>query len=346
MKSKPVSATKRQPAKNVEQPGALSRRGFVQQGLMAAAGATWLSSQAAGKESPAASAQPATQPASPASLPCGQLGGARVSRLILGSNLITGSLHSRDLGYVRELCKGYNTEERILETFATAEANGINTFMSNYRPEVLALVRKYRSTRGSPLQWIVAPMAEVDDFAAYDEQVRMLMDAGAVAMYVYGGHGDRAVREKKLDALRKAVDIIKANDIPAGVAGHSLETVTACEQAKVGADFYVKTFHHHNYASGPKPGEATKDYQERAPAYWCRNPEETAASMKTVAKPWVAYKVMAAGAIPPRDAFRHAFANGADFILAGMFDFQIAEDARMTREILAGKLQRARPWCA
>jgi hypothetical protein len=43
--------------------------------------------------------------------------------------------------------------------------------------------------------------------------------------------------------------------------------------------------------------------------------------MKTVKKPWIAFKVMAAGAIPPRKAFRHAFNGGADYVLAGMFDF-------------------------
>ena len=36
---------------------------------------------------------------------------------------------------------------------------------------------------------------------------------------------------------------------------------------------------------------------------WCNNPEETAAFMETVEKPWVAFKVMAAGAIHPQMAF-------------------------------------------
>jgi hypothetical protein len=81
------------------------------------------------------------------------------------------------------------------------------------------------------------------------------------------------------------------------------------------------------------------------PGFWCGNPEETAEFMKGVAKPWIAFKVMAAGAIPPRDAFRYAYGNGADFILAGMFDFQIAEDAQIARDTLAALKNRARPWC-
>jgi hypothetical protein len=54
---------------------------------------------------------------------------------------------------------------------------------------------------------------------------------------------------------------------------------------------------------------------------------------------------MAAGAINPRPAFQHAFDSGADFILAGIFDFQIAEDAALIREVLP-KFKRTRPWLA
>jgi hypothetical protein len=56
--------------------------------------------------------------------------------------------------------------------------------------------------------------------------------------------------------------------------------------------------------------------------------------MATVKKPWIAFKVLAAGAIHPRDGFRFAFENGADFLNVGMFDFQIREDAILAQQIL------------
>ena len=66
--------------------------------------------------------------------------------------------------------------------------------------------------------------------------------------------------------------------------------------------------------------------------------------MQDVKCPWIAFKVMAAGAIPPDNAFRYAFANGADHVLAGMFDFEIAPDASVARRVLSGLTKRQRPW--
>jgi len=68
--------------------------------------------------------------------------------------------------------------------------------------------------------------------------------------------------------------------------------------------------------------------------------------MEKVDKPWIAFKVLAAGAIHPREGFKFAFENGADFICVGMFDFQIREDVAITKRLLSelSTRGRARPW--
>jgi hypothetical protein len=66
--------------------------------------------------------------------------------------------------------------------------------------------------------------------------------------------------------------------------------------------------------------------------------------MHEVEKPWIAFKVLAAGAIRPESGFRYAFENGADFICAGMFDFQVEENANLVRSILPQAQNRERPW--
>ena len=65
--------------------------------------------------------------------------------------------------------------------------------------------------------------------------------------------------------------------------------------------------------------------------------------MKKVDKPWIAYKVLGAGVSHPREGFKYAFENGADFVCVGMFDFQIREDAIITRDLLKN-INRQRPW--
>jgi hypothetical protein len=79
---------------------------------------------------------------------------------------------------------------------------------------------------------------------------------------------------------------------------------------------------------------------------WCINAEETIAFMKEVTKPWIAFKVLAAGAFLPRQGFQYAFKNGADFIAVGMLDFQIRANCETAQQILHRNQKRERPWQA
>lgn len=313
----------------------LSRRSFVK-GTLLTSSALALGLDARGEEAPASNATPA--------LPKARLGKLEVSRLILGGNLLTHFTHSRDLRYVTSLATHYNTDEKILETLAAAEANGINTVSMHNPPHSISLLRRYRKERGGKIQWIICPTAPVqEDMAQYRQQVEELVHDGCEAIYLWGVHADSLVAEGKMDLVAKAVALPKEYGAASGVGAHALDVIKACEKEGVNADFYIKTFHHHNYETGPKPEQITKPYNE-FPGYWCSNPTETAEFMKTVDKPWIAFKTMAAGAIPPQNAFRYAFLHGADFLLAGMFDYEIADDVRYAKEAFDRTRDRARPW--
>jgi hypothetical protein len=315
----------------------LNRRDFVKGSLLGSAGLACTLTA----EQPAA--QLAAVAPGQATLPTARIGKLEISRMILGGNLLTHYTHSRDLRYVYALAAHYNTDAKIIETLALAEAHGINTLCMHNPAHPMSVLRRYRR-QGGKIQWIICPTAPVQaDMTQYREQVEELMRDGCEAIYLWGVHADSLVAQGKMDLVAKAVELPKEYGVPSGVGGHSLDVIKACETHGINADFYIKTFHHHSYPTGPKPEQIKGPYSE-FPGYWCANPQETIEVMRSVKKPWIAFKTMAAGAIPPKQAFRYAFSSGADFVLAGMFDFEIAEDVKTAQEALANLRERARPW--
>jgi hypothetical protein len=289
----------------------------------------------------------------PGSLPCGKIGNVSLSRLFIGGNLIGGWAHSRDLAYASKLFTSYNTEAKVFETLDLAIACGINTIQLD--PACWPVVTKYNQERSTKIQTMVCiPLAE--DKAKMKEAIQRQIDLGATLLYSHGGVTDAFMMNGgRIEVIAQMVELIKAQGVPAGVGGHSLNMPMACERENVNPDFYVKTFHIDRYWSAtPKErrveydwmrGNAS-DHNANNDNMWCNNPEETAAFMETVAKPWVAFKVMAAGGIPPRLAFPYAYRNGADFIIAGMFDFQVETDVKIAIESLQKNEDRKRPWRA
>ncbi len=287
----------------------------------------------------------ATAPAgSKGTVPMGKIGNVKISRMICGGNLISGYAHSRDLIYVSPLLKHYFTDDKILETWALCEQHGVNTMILAPSDErALALYRKYRE-RGGTIQYLAQVGPNKEDLKS---PVKEAKEAGAVGAFLLGNYGDAWVREGDVKLVGELIKIIKDHGLISGVAGHELRTIKTVEQAGCAPDFYMKTLHDTKYWSTRRPDQMKEVIDNYSiDNYWCMDPQQTINYMAELRRPWIAYKVLAAGAIHPRAGFQHAFNNGADFIAVGMFDFQVTENVTVVNDALRETQNREREWLA
>ena len=285
--------------------------------------------------------------------PKGKIGDLEISRLICGGNLISGYAHSRDLIYVSSLVQAYFNDDKVIETLRLCEACGINTIIIRVDHNTLRIMEKYRK-RGGKMQWFAQCKITDEDVRS---DVDAAVDVGAKAAFISGGICDWIVNEGDIDLMGKTIDYIKSQNILAGVAAHDLKVVMACENHGIDVDFYKKTLNSGNYwTAGPKlisdMDWKPDPYKVVEPEFgkgthdniWSITPQQTIEVMKNVTKPWIAFKVLGAGAIAPQQGLRYAFENGADFACVGMFDFQIAENANIVNDLMAENLGRQRNW--
>lgn len=284
------------------------------------------------------------------SLPKGAIKDLKLSRIILGNNLIGGWSHARDLIYASELFKAYNNDRKVFETLMLAEKAGIDTMV--VVNDQFPLFNKYKRLMGGKLQTICQTFpAEKDLFTDIDKAI----DNGVTTPYFHGGTADRFVQRGWIEQVGKCVEHIRRQGYPAGIGAHSIQVPIACQKAGIVPDYYVKTCHHDRYWSATPRANRTEFSVELSPSgdhdmpydnMFDVFPEQTIEVMKSIEVPWIAFKVLAGGAIHPTDGFHYAFKNGADFLCVGMFDFQIVDDVNIAMDTLEACKERERPWRA
>ncbi len=314
----------------------MDRRQFISQlGCMTAASSVALTATSKASE------KPAEKPSAPANtLPTISLGKHRVTRLIVGSNPLSGYSY---LGpHVDRHMKEYFTVDRSVDFLLACEQAGINTHQFSYSaagtsPEI---IRKARQ-RGCEMNFFC--------LARNPDEVRPAIKAARpMAMVHHGGVTDSRFAEGKSELVHDFVKAVHDQGLLAGVSAHNPECIQRVADAGWEVDFFMTCFYFLTRkvfykADEPKPQSKLqpKTLYFSYPFYR-DDPAIMTKVIRQVDQPCLAFKILAAGRkcsdqATVSDSFRFAFENikETDGVIVGMFPWcfdEVGANAQYARE--------------
>lgn len=256
----------------------MKRRDFLKVGTALA-----VSGAAAAQRSLAEGAERTQQPAG---LPTVRLGSLEVSRLILGSNPFWGYSHKS--AQLDEEMRRHHTDERIIQILDEAAACGLTAVASPPDERWTKLWTRYAGSGGRLKIWISQCHGAPEQMI---QEIDHSVNAGAKAIFIQGARVEEQFGKGRFDTLRSWIEHIKTAGLPAGAAAHWPEVHPELERRKFPTDFYYQCMYNASKTDDYSPSER----------------EKAAATIAGLAKPVIAYKILAAGRLTAAEGFEYAF---------------------------------------
>lgn len=244
--------------------------------------------------------------------------GHDLPKLIVGGNPLSGNSHhsaAKDVWLRR-----FFTPERTVEFLAACAAHGIDCVQARGDRNITEILQAYWEKNGKGLRWIAQTVGGVEGTEAC---IRRVAQLGAIGCYIHGG-----LTEKLTDFGSRAIAhiagwlaLIKDLGMAAGIACHDPEVLRIAEERDYGAQFYMQSINHVAYC-------AIADTQL------------ISRTIRECPKPVLAFKILGAGRVAPRDAFAFALERikAGDGLIVGMSRFEeIEENTRLVVELVTGR---------
>ena len=256
----------------------MKRRDFLKAGTALA-----VSGAAAAQKSLSGGTERAPQPPG---LPTVRLGALEVSRLILGSNPFWGYSHKS--AQLDEEMRHHHTDERIIQILDEAASCGLTAVASPPDERWTKLWTRYTGGGGRLKIWISQCHGAPEQMI---QEIDRSVKAGAKAIFIQGARVEEQFGKGRFDTLRAWIEHIKQAGLPAGAAAHWPEVHPELERRKFPTDFYYQCMYNASKTDDYSPAERDK----------------AAATIAGLAKPVIAYKILAAGRLTAAEGFEYAF---------------------------------------
>jgi len=283
-----------------------------------------------------ASAKESSSP--PPLLPTIHLGDHKITRLIVGSNPISGYSYLGPI--LNKHMQEYFTPERIVEFLWKCEREGINTHQFS-KPEQMREVFQKLRERGSKMKFICLHSGGSQNISVE----KIVQDTQPIAIVHHGGVTDRLFREGKSSDVHDFVKRVKDAGVLAGVSAHNPDCIKQIADEDWHVDLFMACF----YYLTRTPEELEKmppivTVQIGYP-FFASDPLTMTKVIQQVDQPCLGFKILAAGRMCDNKnkveaAFKFAFEHikATDGVIVGMYPRyhdQIQQNVQYTRQFAA-----------
>jgi hypothetical protein len=225
--------------------------------------------------------------------------------------------------------RAYYTHEKVVETLFEAESLGVNTVIARADDNAIGYLKRFWQS-GGKLQWFSQTCPELGDPAVSIERAA---DAGAAACYIHGGVMDNLLAQNGLDIIPDCIRLMRQRGMLAGIAAHN-PAVFRWAEANLDADFYMCAYY------DPIPRDQNAAHVHGAHEVYLESDRQAmTATIQTLSKPAIHYKILAAGRNDPAEAFSYAARamRPQDAVCVGIYSQSqpnmLQEDVRLFLEL-------------
>jgi len=260
------------------------------------------------------------------------IGNAEVSRIAIGGNQMSGFSHQGDQRSAEML--EWFTLDRICELLHEAEEAGVNTVFARSDDHVITSLTEYWR-RGGRIKWFAQVTGSVYEDNRPDDNWQLWLErsaaAGATALYLHGGLADYWCANEEFHRFEEFHTLSRSHRRVVGYAGHT-PSAHRWVRDNLDADFQMCSYYN------PTDRTASPHHISHGESWVPEHRERMAATITTIDKPVVHYKVFAGGNRPVDEAFEFMgkTVRPRDVALFGIFPKddpdQLAKDIELFEE--------------
>ena len=268
-------------------------------------------------------------------LPTMQLGKHSITRLVVGSNPISGYSY---MGPIMDRhMKEYFTQTRIIELLIRCEQAGITAHQFSDPTLMTPILRTLRE-RGTKMKFFCLHAGGAGRMPVK----QLVQDTGPIAIVHHGGVTDRLFREGKAQEVHDFVKRVRDAGVLAGVSAHNPDCIKRIADEGWPVDLFMACFYY--ITRTPEETQAMPPVvtEQVGRPFFASDPATMCQVLRQVDQPCLGFKILAAGRKCYKKesveaAFKFAFTQlkPTDGVIVGMYpryQAQIQENAQYTQQ--------------